>query len=132
MNKAKRDDNQHDAGGYQNANKCLAPRGGRRRSGALLLCIVELDERRVGLLGLGVLRLIGHSPHLPTLGEYEHTDDGETDHAGRNTSDGERIEARLLHRSLSGLLIRLLAILLVETVTVSTIQSMDQAPLTEG
>ena len=104
MNKAQRDDNQRNADGRQSAKQRLAPRDGRRRSGALLLCIVELNERRVGLLGLGVLRLIGHSPHLPTLGEYEHGDDGKTDHAGRHANNGERVEARLLCRSSSGLL----------------------------
>ena len=45
------------------ADKCLAPRGGRRRSGALLLCIVELDKRGVGLLPVGLLGLIGHYRH---------------------------------------------------------------------
>ncbi len=82
MDEAQRDDDQNGARGSRKNAKRLAT-GGRRRSGALLLCIVELNERRVGLLGVGVL--VYWTQSSPTdVGEYEHTDDGKTDHAGGN------------------------------------------------
>ena len=57
-----------------------------------------------GLLGVSVLGFIGHSPHLPTFGEHEHADDGETDDAGGNANNGERVGASLLLGSTRGLL----------------------------
>ena len=63
MDETQRDDDQNGARGSQNAKERLATRGGRRRSGALLLCIVELNERGVGLLPAGLLGLIGHYRH---------------------------------------------------------------------
>ena len=101
MDEAQRDDNQNGARGSQNAEERLAARGGRRRSGALLLCIVKLDKRGIWLLGVSVLGFIGHSPHLPTFGEHEHTDDGETDDASGNANNGERVGASLLLGSTS-------------------------------
>lgn len=101
MDEAQRDDDQNDARGSKNAKERLATRGGRRRSGALLLCIVELNERGIWLLGVSVLGFIGHSPHLPTFGEHEHADDGESDDAGGNANNGERIGASLLLGSTS-------------------------------
>ena len=104
MDKAQRDHDQNDACGSQNAKERLPSRGGRRRNGALLLCIIELNERGIWLLGVSVLGFIGHSPHLPTFGEHEHADDGETDDAGGNANNGERVGASLLLGSTRGLL----------------------------
>ncbi len=58
----------------------------------------------LGCLGSASLDLLDTAPHLPTFGEHEHADDGETDDAGGNANNGERVGASLLLGSTRGLL----------------------------